>query len=102
MFKAMVLALAVIVSGARGAEVRVTVDPSKEGVAIPADFSGLSYEMQLVTRGKDGGHYFSASNKALVGMFKGLGVKSLRVGGNTVDKPGVPAPTEADLDELFG
>jgi hypothetical protein len=34
-------------------------------------------------------------------MFKTLGVKSLRVGGNTADRPTLPTPGPADVDSLF-
>lgn len=84
-----------------GPPVVVTVNPTAKGVAVPADFSGVSYEMQLVTPGKGGEHYFSPDNKGLVGMFKTLGLKSLRVGGNTADRPTVPVPTQEDIDSLF-
>lgn len=83
------------------AGVRVTVDPNAGGVEIPADFAGVSYETQLLLPGKDGSHYFSADNKALVATFRALGIHHLRVGGNTSDKPAVPVPTEKDIDSLF-
>lgn len=93
---------ATVAPSARGrATVAVTVDPSSSGRRIPADFAGVSFEMQLVTLGKDGSHYFRPDNKALVDTFKSLGIKNLRVGGNTSDKPTVPVPTEADIDSLF-
>ena len=39
---------------------------------------------------------------ALIAMFKTLGLKNLRIGGNTVDNLKVPIPTTADIDHLFG
>src|SRR4029079_4473479 len=50
-----------------------------------------------------GGKYmFTADNKPLVDMIKTMGVRSLRIGGNTADRATVPIPTNADIDQLFG
>jgi hypothetical protein len=68
---------------------------------IGSDFPGLSFEMRDVLADSSGNHFFSASNKPLVSTFKTLGIKSLRVGGNTADDPKIPSPTEADVDALF-
>jgi hypothetical protein len=75
---------------------------SKEsGPAIAPDFVGLSFEMQYVLAGTNGEHFFSAKNKALIATFKTLGIKNLRVGGNTADRPTIPTPAIADVDSLF-
>jgi hypothetical protein len=79
----------------------VTLDPKDAGAAISPDFVGLSFEMQRVLPGTNGFHLFSPSNKRLIATFKTLGIKSLRVGGNTADRPNLPLPTEADVDSLF-
>ncbi len=81
--------------------VTLTIDPNGPGAAIPADFMGLSFEMSRVLADTNGGHYFSATNKALLKTFHTLGIKNLRVGGNTVDRPTVPIPSHADVDNLF-
>lgn len=75
--------------------------PSNGGPAIAPDFVGLSFEMQTVLPDAKGNHYFSIKNRALIAMFKTLGIKSLRVGGNTADRPTLPTPSKADVDELF-
>ena len=79
----------------------VSLDPATAGDAVSPDFIGLSLEMERLLPAKDGKRYFSDANKPLVATFRALGVKSLRVGGNTADKPGTPLPSEADIDNLF-
>jgi len=51
---------------------------------------------------KGGHYYFDARDPALVGMFETLGIRSLRIGGNSVDDPTIAVPQEADIDALFG
>jgi len=81
--------------------VAVSLDAKNPGTGIPADFVGLSFEMQRVLADTNGWHFFSASNAPLIATFKTLGIKNLRVGGNTADRPTVPVPTEDDIDNLF-
>ena len=83
--------------------VTVTVDPLQARFKIPDDFAGLSYETEREEPGKsDGAYYFRPDNTALIAMFKTLGLKNLRIGGNTVDNLKVAIPTTADIDHLFG
>lgn len=79
----------------------VEVAPSKAGRAIAPDFVGLSFEMRDVLPDANGNHFFSVKNTALAANFKTLGIKNLRVGGNTADRPTLPTPSVADVDELF-
>ncbi len=81
---------------------QVSIDPAQAGAVISQDFLGLSYETSQMLPRSDGTRYFSASNKPLVALFKTLGVKSLRIGGNSVDSPQAAIPTDADIDSLFG
>lgn len=81
--------------------VRVTLDPRRPGPEIPPDFVGLSFEMQRVLPDTNGGHFFSATNRALIATFQTLGIKNLRVGGNTADRPTLPVPNRTDADHLF-
>ena len=81
--------------------VTITVDTKSPGAAIPDDFAGLSFEMQYVLPGTNGTYFFSPTNQPLIAMFKTLGVKNLRVGGNTADRLGVPVPEAKDADSLF-
>ncbi len=81
----------------------VTIDlkPQEKGRAISPDFVGLSFEMQYVLPGTNDTHFFSAKNKALIATFKTLGIKNLRVGGNTADRPTIHTPNTTDVDSLF-
>jgi hypothetical protein len=79
----------------------VTFDPAQAGAEIPADFCGLSFEMQRVLPDTNGWHFFSAENTNLIATFQTLGVKNLRVGGNTADRPTLPVPSRGDVDALF-
>jgi hypothetical protein len=81
--------------------VTIQLESQKPGSLISQDFVGLSFEMQYVLASTNGHHFFSAKNKSLIATFKTLGVKSLRVGGNTADRPTIPTPTTADVDSLF-
>src|SRR5579864_9322946 len=63
-----------------GGEVTLQVSTKAVGAHMPADFVGLSYEVQqLVDPG-----FFAASNIGLIGQFKALAPHGvLRLGGNT-------------------
>jgi hypothetical protein len=82
--------------------VNIELLPQQPGPAIGADFVGLSFEMRDVLADTNGNHFFSPSNKKLIAMFKQLGIKNLRVGGNTSDRPTLPMPSTNDVDNLFG
>jgi hypothetical protein len=81
--------------------VTVTPDWSGTQIPIPSEFSGLSFETQLALAGSNGIHYFRADNAPLIQLFKTLGIKHLRIGGNTSDNPTVNVPVIADIDDLF-
>jgi hypothetical protein len=81
--------------------VTVTVDPSATGAKISETFAGLSYETRLMLPSKDGQHYFRPDNTPLIAMFRQLGIRSLRIGGNTADRETTPMPSEKDIDSLF-
>ena len=79
----------------------LTVDADARGAAIPRDFTGLSFETSNLLQDANGNHLFSAENKTLINLFRNIGIKSLRVGGGTVDIPRYAVPGEADIDSLF-
>jgi hypothetical protein len=83
------------------AAVTVRVSPEQAGRVLPADYLGVSYESERVLPDADGRYYFRADNGPLVQMFKTLGIRSLRVGGNTADRASVKFPEEKDIDQLF-
>ncbi len=58
----------------------IVVHPDKPGLAIPADFTGLSTEKKLMAR-----DCFSAQNKDLIALCRTLGPGVFRIGANNVD-----------------
>src|SRR5215471_17661227 len=78
----------------------VSVKTSSPGDLIPDDFIGLSFETRRVDCNSDGvaGYFFDSTNTQAVALFRQLGVKSLRVGGGSVDQPETPIPTSKDID----
>jgi hypothetical protein len=83
------------------APVDISADPALAGPNISSNFSGLSYEISLVLPGKNGKYFFRPENQPLVQMFRTLGVKSLRVGGNSAERETEAIPSRADIDSLF-
>ena len=81
--------------------VTVALKTSAIGSSIQDDFIGLSFEMEKLLPDARGEYLFSPKNDALISLFKMLGVKSLRVGGNTADRPSVRLPDRPDIDNLF-
>lgn len=81
--------------------VTITVDTSSHGYAVPADFSGLSFERGTENSGNAGvpGYFFSPSNSQLITLFRNIGLRSLRIGGGSVDDE--PLVTNAANDNLF-
>src|SRR5260370_27000332 len=65
--------------------VSMTIDQSTTGQMISTDFQGISYEALLIFPDSSGNFLFSGSNTPLINMFKTLGIKSLRIGGNSAD-----------------
>jgi hypothetical protein len=83
------------------AQVTIQLDANNPGIAIPPDFSGLGFEVAIL-RPENGTRYFRPDNAPLIHLFHTLGIKSLRIGGNTSDRDVRQLPSEADLDSLFG
>lgn len=81
--------------------VTISVNTQQPGAQLSPDALGLSYETSLMLPDKKGVRYFRPDNKPLVATFKALGVKSLRIGGNSVDAPQIPIPGEADVRSFF-
>jgi hypothetical protein len=82
-------------------DVTIGIDTTAAGKPISPVFAGFSYETSLVLPDKDGNYYFRADNQPLLNLYKTLGIKHIRVGGNFSDKPTVPIPVIADIDSLF-
>jgi hypothetical protein len=81
--------------------VTVSVDTETPGSAIPPDFTGLSFEVSTLLPNENGTRYFRPDNQPLIDLFHTLGVRSLRIGGNSSDRDAKELPTAADIDSLF-
>jgi hypothetical protein len=99
----LLIALAVPALNLRAAEAPVTIsiDVSSPGAAVAPDFSGLSFEASLLLPNENGVRYFRPDNLPLIRLFHTLGIKSLRIGGNTSDRDAKQLPSDADFDSLF-
>ena len=94
------LCFSVSATGAPAEEVTIRVDTDAPGDVIPENFAGLGFEAAIL-RPENGTHYFRPDNAPLINLFHTLGIKSLRVGGNTSDRDARQLPSQADLDSLF-
>jgi hypothetical protein len=80
--------------------VAVTIDTNGPRTSIPPDFSGFSFETGRLHKDRGtGAYFFDSSNTQLLTIFRNLGIRGLRIGGNSVDRGYVPAT--ADIDALF-
>jgi hypothetical protein len=83
---ALAISLVITMARARGqSPVSVSVDQTTTGQTISSDFQGLSYETLLIFPDSTGHFLFNGTNTPLINMFKTLGIKSLRIGGNSAD-----------------
>jgi hypothetical protein len=89
-----------------GHPVTVSIEAGPAGPVIADDFAGLSFERAALEPGNADvpGYLFSPANTALVRLFGDAGLRSLRIGGGTVDQL-VPAGAGGDgfagIDSLF-
>ena len=86
---------------AANSAVTVIVETRKPGETIPQDFAGLSFETLLTLPNEAGIRYFRPDNLPLLKLFGTLGIRNLRIGGNTGDRDARKLPGEADIDSLF-
>ena len=87
---------------AEGVEpITLQLDTGKASSGVSPEVLGLSYETSLLLPGMRGEHYFQGDRLALITLFKTLGVKSLRIGGNSVDAAGFAVPGEGDIRDLL-
>ena len=97
----LVLALSALNLRAAESQVTISIDAKSPGSAIAPDFSGLSFEASLLLPNENGVRYFRPDNLPLIHLFHTLGIKSLRIGGNTSDRDAKQLPSDADFDSLF-
>lgn len=83
------------------AQLTITLDTEKTNGSVSTNFIGLGFESGLMLPNDEGIHYFRPDNESLITLFDTLGVKSLRVGGNSSDRDAHRLPGTADIDSLF-
>lgn len=93
--------VACMAASAGAMPVVVSVKTAVPGPEVSPRMLGLSYEITQLQPKTNGLRYFRPDNKALVTLYKTMGVKSLRVGGGSVDTPKDPLPSEADIVSFF-
>lgn len=81
--------------------VTVSVKTQQAGATISPLMLGLSFETGIMLPDTNSVRYFRPSNKPLVNLFRTLGIKSLRIGGNSVDATNFAIPSDADVRSLF-
>lgn len=91
-------------SHSRG-QITLTIPTESTGPHMPADFVGLSYEVEQLADPT----FFSATNMGLIREFKAMAPRGvLRLGGNTSEfaywkpTPGSPEPEHAHIREVEG
>ena len=81
--------------------VDISVATKNPGAEISRTALGLSFETSRLLPDENGVRYFRPDNRPLVRTFQTLGIRSLRIGGNSVDAARCPVPSEADVRSLF-
>ncbi len=100
-FHGLVLFLGLMLAAAGAQPVVVAVETKNPGAEISPEALGLSYETSLMLPDAHGVRYFRPDNRPLVRLFRTLGIRSLRLGGNSVDAARFPVPSQADIRSLF-
>jgi hypothetical protein len=95
------LFLLTVLNASASDSINLSLNPREAGAAISNQMLGLSYETSALLPDEKGRHYFRPDNTPLITMFKTLGIRSLRIGGNSVDSPKIAIPTEDDVSSLF-
>lgn len=83
------------------AEVRLVFDAKHPTAMIGQEFAGLSFEAARLLPDASGHHYFCPENQALISLFRTLGIRNLRIGGNTSDRDARQLPGPADWEPFF-
>ncbi|MGP8250782.1 MAG: hypothetical protein ACLQHF_02045 [Terracidiphilus sp.] len=102
---AFTIAAARLTAQSANAHATLGIPAQATGPRVPADFIGLSYEVQQLVDP----NFFSAANTGLVNSFKALSPQGvLRLGGNTSEfeywkpSPGSPEPTHPETRVVEG
>jgi len=97
-----VMAVSITALAGDTSPVELTMDTNVPGTPIPPDFSGFSFETgSLLSHNhfKANGYFFDPTNTELLTLFKNLGIKGLRIGGDSMDRGATPSTN--DLDAFF-
>lgn len=95
------LPIAILEASDTNSCIEVSVRESDAGLLIPQNFTGFSCETLNVLPDTNGVRYFRPDNKPMLELFRTLGVRSLRIGGNTGDSNFRAAPSCEDIASLF-
>jgi hypothetical protein len=80
----------------------ITVKSDAAATPLPPDFLGMSFEPRGLPPDAHGNYFWSPANKQLITLFQNIGIKSLRMGGTSVESPPTnPIPDTAAIDNLF-
>jgi hypothetical protein len=79
----------------------IKLNTAEPGIEISDLACGLSYETKDILPNMMGKYYFHPDNEKLIQMMKTLGIKHLRMGGNSVDASNIPLPSEKDIHTFF-
>ena len=96
-------AVSIVAARSVPSPVTLTIDTRSPGFAIPAEFTGLSFETGSERPNKNGvsGYLFCATNLPFITLFQNAGLHNLRVGGGTVDGTNATVPAYTDIDNVF-
>jgi len=92
-------AAGVVTAPGVAAPISISVGPAT-GPLISPDFSGLSYESSILLPNGDGNYTFWVGNRTLLGVYHTLGIRCIRLGGNSIDRIGMQI-TKRDVDQFF-
>jgi hypothetical protein len=96
-FRSLAFFCGLTLMGAESITALIVVDTTKPGLAIPADFLGISYEKNALVE-----PHFTATNSLLIQLHRNLGAGTLRLGGNKVELTRWQADAAASLDKATG
>ena len=82
--------------------VTLTIDARSPGFAIPDYFCGLSFGAIAEMPQHHGTFLFSPTNTQLIALFTNSGIRTLRLGGSTVEGLKAAHPSRAAIDNVFG
>src|SRR5215471_11758678 len=96
-------AVSIVAARSVPSPVTLTIDTRSPGFAIPAEFTGLSFETGSERPNKNGvsGYLFCATNLPFITLYQNCGLHNLRLGGGTVDGTNATVPAYTDIDNVF-